>query len=126
MIALHVVSEAEARRELDAAIAVNALLDPLAGLQYAVEQLASVRHKSPDLSAINRVGRRRQEARNQKPRIPRAAVGSTARIGADADRTVEQRRISRLVLVEQEVAGLQILVELRLNPVKPHAVIERQ
>src|SRR5262245_22156659 len=47
LIALDVVSEAEARREVYAAIAVDSLLYSLSRLKHAVGQLARVRHEPP-------------------------------------------------------------------------------
>src|SRR5262249_33106250 len=127
LVATQVICEAEARREMDATIVVNALWKTVfARLQHAIGDRTGVRHEPPDKDTGQRVGHGRRETWNEQSRVNRTPVGVAARIRADADRTVKQWRIARAETVGQEVPGLQSFVELRLNPIEPHAVIEGQ
>src|SRR5688572_7576653 len=62
LIAEHVIGETEARREMDAAIAVEPLLYALPRQKYAVGQSSRAGHQTPDVEAWNRIGRRRDKA----------------------------------------------------------------
>src|SRR5262249_46523091 len=112
LIAENVKGEAEARRVLDTAIAVQPLLYTLPGLKHAIDRhavrlIARARHEKSDIIAVQRVGRRRHEAWNERSRIDAASSVTLARRSPDANRLVEQRRVRRPVLVGQEVCSLR-------------------
>src|SRR5262249_11685163 len=88
LVASEVISESEARREVDAAIAVDSALDPLARLQHSVSQLASVRHDPSN--------------EGRRDNIPRRRVHPYTGAGRVLARPVEQRRVRRIVAVGQE------------------------
>src|SRR5262245_11304139 len=112
LIADNVISEAETWREVNTAIAVEALFYPIARLKHTVDQLARVRHDPPN------VGRRDY--------FPSDWVLSNTLAARVPVGPVEPRRVRCTELVGEEVGGLRRLVELLLDPVKPHTIIERQ
>src|SRR5215475_2854319 len=111
LIASDVMGESEARPELNSTIVVEPLRNSIARLKYAVGQTASARHEASDVG-----GRDLLSSHRVYPYLN--AVHDPG--------LVKPRRARRLVLIGQEVGSLRRFVELRLNPIKPHAVIERQ
>src|SRR5262249_49397266 len=121
-----VVCKAKSRREVDAAIPVQAWLHSLPPLYDTIRQLSRVWHRSSNVGPVNRVRRCCNKAWSEQPRIYAAAVGSAARVGSDASRFVQERSIRRIKTVREEVGCLQVLVVLGLNPIESHSVVEGQ
>ena len=87
-----VVDRADARRDAEGVAVLELIVDPLAGLEAAVEPIRAGREPA-DEALFNGIGHRRDRIAGDQRRVHPAAHAAGARRAADAHRRIELRGI---------------------------------